>query len=159
MGKRKQQHKQDKVTTTAVGSNGGTIRVSSDEEEEQDAEREEDSVLDPKALKKMLRKQRKDSVKAQKQERRLKREGTTSPEVGRKPCDVCSKEVDMLIRCTMDATQQYRMVCGKCWPSVSGGVTDGNPHTHPHYNYGGVWKNRNATQKKRIGDGRRRTKS
>merc|ERR1711865_319121 len=111
MGKRKQQHKQDKVTTTAVGSNGGTILVSSDEEEEQDAEREEDSVLDPKALKKMLRKQRKDSVKAQKQERRLKREGNTSPEVGRKPCDVCSKEVDMLIRCTIDATQQYHLVC------------------------------------------------
>jgi len=156
--KRKQQHKQEKkVQTTAVGSNGGTIRVSSDEEE-QDAEREEDSVLDPKALKKMLRKQRKESVKAQKQERRLKREGNTTPEVGRKPCDVCSKEVDMLIRCTIDATQQYRMVCGTCWPSVSGGVTDGNPHTHPHYNYGGVWKNRNATQNKRIGDGRRCTK-
>jgi len=135
--------------------NTGTIIVSSDEEEQDD----EDIVLDPKALKKLLRTQRKDSVKAQKQERRLKREGKTTPEVGQKQCDLCDKSVDMLIRCTMDVTQQYRMVCGKCWPSVSGGVTDGNLQTHPHYHYGGVWKNRNATQKKRIGDGRRRTKS
>ena len=134
--------------------NTGTSIVSSDEEE-QDGE---ELVLDPKALKKLLRKQRKDSVKAQKQERRLKREGKTTQEVGRKECDLCDKSVDLLIRCTIDATQQYRLVCGTCWPSVSGGVTDGNLQTHPHYNYGGVWKNRNATQNKRIGDGRRRTK-
>jgi len=177
--KRKQQHKQEKVTTKNstteeqyttttkdhneesfslssiqqddATNSDGTILVSSDDEEE--------DVLDPKALKKMLRTQRKESVKAQKRERRLKREGNTTPEVGRKECELCEKPVDMLIRCTIDATQQYCMVCGNCWPSVSGGVTDGNPHTHPHYNYGGVWKNRNATQKKRIGDGRRNTKS
>ena len=146
--KRKQQNKQEKVSGAV--SNGGTSIVSSDDEEQ--------DVLDPKALKKLLRTQRKESVKAQKRERRLKREGNTSPEVGQKSCDLCDKSVDMLIRCTIDATQQYQMVCGTCWPSVSGGVTDGNPHTHPHYNYGGVWKNRNATQNKRIGDGRRRTK-
>ena len=156
--KRKQQNKQEKVKTTAVISNGGTILVSSEDEEQDEQQEGEDSVLDPKALKKMLRKQRKDSVKAQKQERRLKREGNTSQEVGRKQCDLCDNSVDMLIRCTIDATQQYRMVCGNCWPSVSGGVTDGNLQTHPHYNYGGVWKNRNATQKKRIGDGRRSAK-
>jgi len=95
-------------------------------------------------------------VKLKKQQRRLKREGKTSAEVGRKACDVCSTDVDMLIRCTIDATQTYRMVCGKCWTSVSGGITDGNSSTHPYYTYGGVWKNRNASpadQKKRIGNG------
>ena len=63
------------------------------------------------------------------------------PDRNRKPCDVCAKRVDMTIRCQTDATKRWRMVCSACWPSVSGGVTDGDA-AHPHYTYGGVWKNR-----------------
>ena len=97
------------------------------------------------------RQRRKAAKKAMKAARREKRQGG-AVEASRKPCDLCGTPVDMLIRCTVDATQQYRMVCGKCWPSVSGGVPDGDDD-HPHYNYGGVWKNRAANQKKRIGSG------
>ena len=45
------------------------------------------------------------------------------------------------------------MVCGRCWPGVSGGVPDGASSTHPHYKYGGLWKNRNADLKKKVGSG------
>ena len=103
--------------------------------------------------KKALRKQHKEAVKSQKQERRLKRMGEASSDVGRKPCDLCDKNVDLLIRCTVDESQQFKMVCGKCWPSVSGGVPDGVSATHPHYRYGGLWKNRNANLKKKVGSG------
>jgi hypothetical protein len=40
-----------------------------------------------------------------------------------------------------DSTGQWRMVCGRCWRNVSGGVADGDSQ-HPHYRYGGLWKNR-----------------
>ena len=103
--------------------------------------------------KKALRIQHKEAVKAKKQERRMKRMGNAPKEVGRKPCDLCDTEVDLLIRCTIDEGQLYKMVCGKCWPAVSGGVPDGVSSTHPHYNYGGLWKNRNADLKKRVGSG------
>lgn len=106
--------------------------------------------LDPKQA---LRKQRKEAVKAQKQARKLKRMGIAPSDVGRKPCDLCSNEVDLLIRCTIDETQKYKMVCGRCWPGVSGGVPDGIAQTHPHYRYGGLWKNRNADLKKKVGSG------
>lgn len=49
-------------------------------------------LLDEKAL----RKQRKKTVKA---ERRLKREGKADANVGQKPCTVCSKQSDLLVRC------------------------------------------------------------
>ena len=113
-----------------------------------------DSNAEVMTKKQLLRKQRKDDTKKQKQERRLKREGNASPDVGRKSCQICSTPVDMLIRCTIDETQQYKMICGKCWPSISGGIPDGNSKTHPYYNYGGLWKNRNAaSNSKRIGNG------
>jgi len=35
------------------------------------------------------------------------------------------------------------MMCGKCWKGASGGVPDGDA-AHPHYRYGGLWKNRRA---------------
>ena len=48
----------------------------------------------------------------------------------------------MLVRCQIDETKAWKMICVKgCWKSVSGGVTDGTPE-FPHYKYGGVWKNR-----------------
>ena len=81
-----------------------------------------------------------------------------APELGRKPCDLCSKEVDLLVRCTIDESKTYYMVCGKCWPSVSGGVPDGDSSEFPHYQYGGLWKNRNANLKKRIGSGPKKKK-
>ena len=112
-------------------------------------------VLDKKAL----RKQHKEAVKAKKRERRLKRTGAADADVGRKACDLCDKRVDLLIRCTIDETQQFKMVCGKCWPSVSGGVPDGVSQTHPHYRYGGLWKNRNANLKKRVGSGGNKKKN
>ena len=46
----------------------------------------------------------------------------------------------LLYRCRIDASRAWRFVCPACWPSVSGGVTDGNPATHPWYTYGGTWK-------------------
>ena len=62
---------------------------------------------------------------------------------GDKACDVCGRWVDMCIRCRIDETKKWKMVCGKCWKSVSGGVTDGDA-AHPHYQYGGLWRNRRA---------------
>lgn len=103
--------------------------------------------------KKALRKQHKEAVKAKKRERRMKRMGQAPADVGRKPCDLCAARVDLLIRCTVDETQTYKMVCGKCWKGVSGGVPDGVSVTHPHYRYGGLWKNRNANLKKKVGSG------
>ena len=85
---------------------------------------------------------RKLAKKAAKAERRAKREGTASKETGRKACDLCESSVNMLIRCRTDETKKWRMVCGKCWTGVSGGVTDGDA-AHPHYAYGGLWRNRN----------------
>ena len=84
---------------------------------------------------------RKAAKKAKKAARRAQREGRADPSVGQKTCDVCGKSVDLLIRCTIDASGDWKMVCGKCWHTVSGGVVDGSPN-HPHYRYGGLWKNR-----------------
>ena len=60
---------------------------------------------------------------------------------GQKQCDTCEKNVDLLVRCTIDESRVWKMVCGKCWKTVSGGVTDGDVD-HPYYRYGGLWKNR-----------------
>ena len=83
------------------------------------------------------------SVKAQKAERRAKLELRGDPTSGQKACDECSTSVNELIRCQTDETKRWRMVCGKCWVKVSGGVVDGDAD-HPHYRYGGLWKNRRA---------------
>jgi len=94
---------------------------------------DDDLLLDPRAA-------RKAAKKRGKEERRAKRQGLVE-DYGRKECTVCHKSVDLLIRCTIDATLEWNMVCGKCWNSVSGGVVDGDAD-HPHYRYGGLWKNR-----------------
>jgi len=49
-----------------------------------------------------------------------------------------------LCRCMVDESRAWRMVCTKCWPGVSGGVEDGD-EDHPHYRYGGIWKNKSAS--------------
>lgn len=86
------------------------------------------------------REHRRAQRKAVKAERRAQRAGE-STEDGRKACDLCTQRVDLLLRCTVDASKQWHMVCGRCWKEVSGGVTDGDA-AHPHYTYGGLWKNR-----------------
>jgi len=81
------------------------------------------------------------SVKAQKADRRARLAFEGDPTSGSKACDECSKLVNELIRCQTDVSKKWRMVCGKCWKKVSGGVVDGDAN-HPHYRYGGLWKNR-----------------
>ena len=152
----------DEVTTCSKSCNSKRKAVAKQQQQLQGSDSDNDSVdtvgstmsstsvvLDKKAL----RKQHKEAVKAMKRERRLKRTGNAPEDVGRKACDLCGKRVDLLIRCTVDETQQFKMVCGACWKGVSGGVPDGVSATHPHYRYGGLWKNRNANLKKKVGNG------
>ncbi|MCJ1311655.1 hypothetical protein MMC25_005328 [Agyrium rufum] len=59
-----------------------------------------------------------------------------------KPCTICHRPRDVLVRCRIDESQQWHFVCpGRCWKSVSGGEIDGVPET-PFYQYGGMWKNK-----------------
>jgi len=91
-----------------------------------------------------LRRAHKQSVKAQ---RRAQRSGLPEAAASKqKPCHECNKSVDLLVRCMTDETQRWRMLCGKCWKQASGGIPDGDAD-HPHYRYGGLWKNRSATMK------------
>eukprot|EP01024_Parvocaulis_polyphysoides_P044272 TRINITY_DN40761_c0_g2_i1.p2 TRINITY_DN40761_c0_g2~~TRINITY_DN40761_c0_g2_i1.p2 ORF type:complete len:162 (-),score=23.48 TRINITY_DN40761_c0_g2_i1:177-662(-) len=83
---------------------------------------------------------RKAAAKLQKAEKRAKKQGLGDPRIGQKDCDLCHKGRDLLIRCQIDETQKWHMVCGRCWRKVSGGVVDGDS-AHPHYRYGGLWKN------------------
>ena len=64
------------------------------------------------------------------------------PGAGQKKCQLCDRSVDLLVRCQLDTSSVWYMVCGKCWklPNVSGGVPDGDGR-NPHYRYGGLWKN------------------
>lgn len=70
------------------------------------------------------------------------REGRAAPGVGRKPCTLCERSVDLLVRCQLDESKRWQMVCGRCWntDAVAGGVVDGSG-ANPHYHYGGLWKN------------------
>lgn len=62
----------------------------------------------------------------------------------RKPCTLCSTRADVLVRCQTDASGAWYFVCpGSCWKQVSGGIIDGDK-AHPHYRYGGMWKNKHA---------------
>ena len=98
------------------------------------------SIMDQIAGEKAARKAAK---KVKKAERRAQREGNGDPMAGRKACDMCSKKVNLLVRCTYDESLQWKMVCGTCWKDASGGVVDGDA-SHPFYRYGGLWKNRRA---------------
>ena len=69
--------------------------------------------------------------------------GGSHRQAGQKECTMCARPVDLLIRCTIDVSGRWEMVCGRCWRGVSGGVTDGDA-AHPFYRYGGLWKNRKA---------------
>ncbi|KAF2721833.1 hypothetical protein K431DRAFT_201608, partial [Polychaeton citri CBS 116435] len=61
-----------------------------------------------------------------------------------KPCTLCSRLCDVRIRCQIDETGRWHLVCpGRCWRQVSGGVIDGDGDAaHRSYRYGGVWKNK-----------------
>ncbi|KAK9828493.1 hypothetical protein WJX72_000316 [[Myrmecia] bisecta] len=83
---------------------------------------------------------RKATKKQLKAERRAVREGRPPETYGQKECDLCHQLKDLLIRCQVDKTEAWHMVCGKCWKDVSGGVVDGDDD-HPLYRYGGLWKN------------------
>ena len=86
---------------------------------------------------------RKAAKKATKALRRAKRAGVADETTGQKQCDLCDASVNLLVRCRTDTTKKWRMVCGRCWKDVSGGVPDGDA-SHPNYQYGGLWKNRNV---------------
>lgn len=91
-----------------------------------------------------LRRAQKHAVKA---ERRAQRNGLADAVVSKqKPCHECARGADLLVRCTVDASQKWHLLCGRCWKKASGGVPDGDA-SHPHYRYGGLWKNRAATIK------------
>lgn len=92
-------------------------------------------------VKDVERAKRKAEKKKKKMERRAQLEGYGDLTAGQKQCTMCSKHMDLLIRCTYDESLEWKMVCGKCWKSASGGVVDGDEY-HPYYKYGGLWKNR-----------------
>ena len=62
----------------------------------------------------------------------------------RKPCTLCERKRDVLVRCQIDETGQWHFVCpGTCWKEVSGGEIDGDKtEEHQYYRYGGMWKNK-----------------
>ncbi|RDW87433.1 hypothetical protein BP5796_03127 [Coleophoma crateriformis] len=65
-----------------------------------------------------------------------------APNPHSKPCALCHVPKDVLIRCQIDASKKWLLICtGKCWREVSGGVVDGD-RAHPDYKYGGMWKNK-----------------
>lgn len=61
-----------------------------------------------------------------------------------KPCTLCHTRRDVLVRCQIDESNKWHMVCpGTCWKKVSGGVMDGDGKPeHQFYRYGGMWKNK-----------------
>lgn len=95
---------------------------------------------------------RKAAKKAAKAARRAKREGRAPATEGQKDCTLCSKGSDLLVRCMVDTSGKWEMVCGRCWTGVSGGVVDGDA-SHPHYRYGGLWKNRTVKLAAKKGAG------
>ena len=111
--------------------------------DDQIEEQKEDSLaLSVKAQRKAAKKEMKAQRRAQREGRN---DGSVDPTAGQKQCDICSKSVNLLIRCQYDGSDyQWKMVCGKCWHNVSGGVADGDAN-HPLYRYGGLWKNRRRT--------------
>jgi hypothetical protein len=111
--------------------------------EEDDASAHDDSSSSKSDVTTHPKLQRKVAKKRKKAERRAQREGRGDPTAGQKKCTLCSKSVNLLIRCTYDKSGEWGMVCGRCWNDVSGGVVDGDV-AHPHYRYGGLWKNRRA---------------
>lgn len=108
----------------------------------EDGSEDEDPVEAPVLNDREARKARRQALKAERKARRAMSPEEKAREK-RKPCDICGKPVNLLVRCTCDSTQKWRMLCGRCWNDASGGVPDGDAE-HPYYRYGGLWKNRSA---------------
>lgn len=67
-----------------------------------------------------------------------------------KPCDLCQRRRDVLIRCQTDESRKWPFVCrGKCWTQVSGGRVSGDS-AHPFYRYGGMWQNKHEAVSAKI---------
>lgn len=91
----------------------------------------------PASERKKARALRKQKAKQQKRNRIAPGGGT-----GRKQCGQCAKpECELLVRCKSKNWSGWKLVCGKCWASASGGVPDGDT-AHPDYRYGGLWRYR-----------------
>jgi len=59
-----------------------------------------------------------------------------------KPCSICHRLRNILIRCQYDETRKWHFVCtGKCWQGISGGRAY-ESSAYPLYRYGGMWKNK-----------------
>lgn len=97
------------------------------------------------ALAQSLRETRNAHTKIVKARQRSRRAASLEDRIAakRKPCDICNRSVDLLVRCTCDRSKKWKMLCGRCWKDASGGVPDGDVD-HPYYRYGGLWKNRLA---------------
>jgi len=136
---------QEEVVGVEDASDASSSKANSDDGGDEcgansEGETSVDNLQDPKEKAKA---ERKAAKRAKKAARRAQREGRGDPSAGQKKCDMCGKSVILLIRCTYDASGEWKMVCGKCWNIASGGVIDGDAQ-HPHYRYGGLWKNRRA---------------
>jgi hypothetical protein len=132
-GERRTLNRADKqVEVGGVALSLGAVSLKSDDEDS----RSESPVRQDE------RDERKAAKKVAKGLKRAAREGRADPTMGQKPCDLCAKGVDMLIRCQLDSTDAWSMVCGRCWklPAVAGGVVDGDG-SNPNYRYGGLWRN------------------
>lgn len=63
---------------------------------------------------------------------------TASVAAHRKDCDLCNRPQDVLIRCQIDASGRWHMLCKSgCWQKASDSKIDGTPDT-PFYKYGGM---------------------
>ena len=160
----------DEVTTCSKSCNaarrrekGASVGPEDDDDDDVDARsggsgNASDADASARDAKKDARKAAKKAAKAAK---RSKRAGASSDNEdgsdasdGSKACDVCDKRVDLLVRCQVDSTKRWKMACGKCWKVASGGVPDGDAD-HPHYRYGGLWKNRRAASDAGVRNGRK----
>jgi hypothetical protein len=158
----------DEVTTCSKSCNaarrrekGASAGPEDDDDEDVDARsggsrNASDGEASARDAKKDARKAAKKAVKAAK---RAKRAGASSDNEdgsdasdGSKACDLCDTRVDLLVRCQVDSTKRWKMACGKCWKVASGGVPDGDAD-HPHYRYGGLWKNRRAASDAGVRNG------
>lgn len=63
------------------------------------------------------RQARKAAVKEAKQSKRLQKQGLVE-NAGQKPCTLCLRPRDLLIRCTIESGGAWQMLCGKCWMQV-----------------------------------------
>lgn len=106
-------------------------------------EEEVDSVTtsSPKA-EKISKEDQKNHKKQVKLLNKAKRAGEV--DIGSKQCDICQNMRDVLVRCTIDETCQYKMVCTRgCWQKISGNTIDGSEDKEDYYRYGGMSANVN----------------